>query len=258
MRRMIKSALRRFGLWPVVGLVTLLSVAVSLAIAAAVHAFVLHVAMPPAAWALSVGCPLLLAPTMSVGSFSLLLRLDLAHEQLRHLSETDHLTGAHNRRYVMERLRAAAEALHAGAAGPFALALIDVDNFKQVNDHHGHLAGDEVLRRLASACRERLRPGDTFARFGGEEFALLMPSTPLEEAAALLERLREQVAALAIDWPEGRLAVTVSIGVASPLLAAPDAGAQMQAMLRRADEALYRAKREGKNRVALPPLAEAA
>ena len=248
---MITMLLRRFGLWPVVGAVTLLSIAVSIAITAAVHAFALGIAMPPAAWALAVVCPLVLAPSMSIGSFALLVRLDAAHEQLRRLSETDHLTGAHNRRYLMDRLQAESAALQGGGR-PFALALLDVDNFKAVNDRYGHLAGDAVLCRLSDACRAQLGAGHTFARFGGEEFALLMPGATLDQAMALLEQLRHQVSVLVIDWSESPLTITVSIGVAAPAPSAPNAGAQMLAMLRLADEALYRAKREGKNRVAGP------
>jgi len=252
MRRMIKSALRRFGLWPVVGLVTLLSVAVSVAIAAAVHAFVLHIPMPPAAWALSVGCPLLLAPTMSVGSFSLLLKLDLAHEQLRHLSETDPLTGARNRRYVMERLRAAAEALHAGACGPFALALIDVDNFKQVNDRHGHLAGDEVLRQLAGALADEIRrPSDLLARYHGDQFVALLPDTDGTGAGHVADRLLGRVRDLRLPYADNDIGhVTVSIGLAT---LEPKSRDGLPEFLSLAADALGTAKQNGRNQLKTLP-----
>jgi diguanylate cyclase (GGDEF)-like protein len=246
----IKTSLRRFGLWPVVVAVTLISVLASLAIAMVVHVFVLNEPMPPAAWLLSIGCPLILAPTMSTGSFALLLKLDLAHERLRLISDTDFLTGVYNRRYFMDRLRDEAERNARGGL-PFSVALIDVDNFKAVNDQHGHLAGDEVLCALATVCRAQVRNMDTFARFGGEEFAVLLPQTDARQAAQWLERVRQAVADLHVELATGSLNITVSIGVACPEAAAVQPTVQIDAALRMADEALYRAKREGKNRVAL-------
>jgi len=251
MSSLITSCLRRYGLGPVVTSVTLISIVLSLAISGFVHAVVLGIEMPLSAWIITIGCPLLIAPTMSFHSFSLLLRLDQAHEQLRIISITDHLTGASNRRHFMERLLAEVQR-SLREHTPFSVALIDIDNFKAVNDLHGHLAGDEVLRRLARACMAQVREGDTFARFGGEEFAVLLPGTSVEQALSWLERLRQQVAELRVELPSASLAVTISIGLASPATMSTQAGAQIDAALRLADEALYRAKREGKNRVALP------
>jgi diguanylate cyclase (GGDEF)-like protein len=252
MRAMLKHCLRRFGLWPVVAGVTLISILVSMAIVAAVHRFILGEPLVPAAVWLGIVCPLVLAPMMSTGSFALLLKLDRAHERLRELAETDYLTGAHNRRYFMERLNEEAERMARGGLA-FTVALIDVDNFKAVNDRHGHAAGDEVLCRLARLCRADLRSLDTFARFGGEEFAVLLPQTDMEQARQWLDRMRQQIAQLRIELPpDSLLHVTVSIGAACPRSATALAAAQVASVLRLADEALYRAKREGKNRVALP------
>src|SRR2546423_444072 len=217
---MITSCLRRFGLWPVIVGVTVISIAVSLAMTAVVHLVVLGIAMPPAAWILSIGCPLVLAPTMSLGSFSLLIQLDVAHEQLRRISHTDHLTGALNRRCFMERLLAEVErSVRSGA--PFTVALIDVDNFKAINDTHGHLAGDEVLRTLAHACMQHMREGDTFARFGGEEFAVLLPGTDAAQALHWLERLREQVAQLRVELAGAPVGVPGGIGGGRPSPSSP-------------------------------------
>jgi diguanylate cyclase (GGDEF)-like protein len=246
---LLKGGLRRFGVWPVVGMATLISVLVSLAITAFVHIVVLGEPMPTTAWILSIGCPLILAPTMSTGSFALLLKLDQAHEKLRLVSDIDYLTGAYNRRFFMDRLRDESER-HSRGGPAFSVALIDVDNFKAVNDRHGHLAGDEVLCALAQACRSNMRSIDTFARFGGEEFAVLLPQTNAGQAVQWLERLRQAVADLRVEMPGGGLCVTVSIGVASPQATAIHPAMQMDAALRMADEALYRAKRDGKNRVA--------
>src|SRR5687767_14531725 len=157
---MIKTCLRRYGIWVVVAAVTAISIVASVAIGLAVHHFVLGIEMPASAWALAIVCPALIAPIMSFGSFNLALKLDQAHEQLRILSITDPLTGAANRRHFMERLLAEVEAGRRDGV-PFSVALIDIDNFKSVNDLHGHLAGDEVLRRLAAACMAQVRDGDT-------------------------------------------------------------------------------------------------
>jgi diguanylate cyclase (GGDEF)-like protein len=253
---MLKTCLRRYGIWVVVASVTALSILASVAIGITVHHVVLGIEMPASAWALTIGCPAAIAPVMSYGSFSLALKLDQAHEQLRILSITDPLTGAANRRHFMERLLAEVEASRRDGV-PFSVALIDIDNFKSVNDLHGHLAGDEVLRRLAAACMAQVRDGDIFARFGGEEFAVLLPQTGIEQAMQWLERLRQQVSELRVELPEVQIGVTVSIGVASPTVAASPAALQLNAALRLADEALYRAKRDGKNRVALTAVAAA-
>lgn len=247
---MLTAWLRRWGLWPVVAGVTLASMLLSLAIVAIVH-LGLGIELTAVSVSLSLLCPLILAPTASIHSFSLLLKLDAAHECLRRLSDTDDLTGAHNRRHFMACLRAEAERAARGGP-PYCVALIDIDDFKRVNDSHGHLAGDEVLRTLAQACMAQMRVTDVFARFGGEEFAVLLTMTDLAHAQPWLERLREQVAALRLQEFGDRVAVTVSIGVAAVAdddRANPSAAAQVENTLRRADEALYRAKREGKNRV---------
>jgi diguanylate cyclase (GGDEF)-like protein len=127
------------------------------------------------------------------------------------------------------------------------VALIDVDDFKQYNDAHGHLAGDALLKTLAEVMRGQVRGSDLLARYGGEEFGLIMPGTGRAEAQLTAERLRARVDAYvfadAATQPGGRL--TISAGVS----AAPQDGIDAHTLLSRADEALYTAKRTGKNRV---------
>jgi diguanylate cyclase (GGDEF)-like protein len=160
------------------------------------------------------------------------------HQALR-----DPLTGIYNRRVLQDAL--SREMLRARREdGRLALAMLDIDDFKSINDVHGHDAGDEVLRRVAACGREVVRPGDTFARVGGEEFALLTPGAGAEEALLVAERLRVAVAAL--DVLPGR-GVTVSAGLAAWPVDAMDG----DALRRAADEALYRAKAAGKNRCEL-------
>ena len=171
-------------------------------------------------------------------------RLGEALEQLRELSERDELTGLANRRAVMAQLEQAV-ARCAGGGAPLAVALLDVDHFKRVNDTHGHAAGDAVLRAFADAVTARLRSSDRVARYGGEEFLLLLPGCGEPAAAAqAAERARLVVEGHGWDAVAGGLRITVSIGVA---VCQP--GETAAALLQRADAALYRAKAGGRNRV---------
>lgn len=166
-------------------------------------------------------------------------------EELRELATTDALTGVANRRRLMDlgtqELR---RAQHSNA--PFSVLMLDIDHFKNINDSLGHAAGDAVIRALARVCSESVRTVDTVGRFGGEEFALLLPMTPIAGALKLAERLRATVAAQELEW-EGRLVrFTVSIGAA-------EGGAHSEdfaALLGSADQAMYQAKNSGRNRVA--------
>jgi diguanylate cyclase (GGDEF)-like protein len=166
------------------------------------------------------------------------------HEEVHQLATYDGLTELYNRRHFMEVMdREIARALRRGRG--LALCIIDVDLFKPVNDTFGHIAGDEVLRRIASVLRQHVRRDDIAARIGGEEFAVLLPEGSDEDAIGFAERLREAVAAT-IFAPGGTpRQITVSVGVAS----LPLPGGSRSRLLAAADAALYRAKDEGRNRV---------
>lgn len=180
-------------------------------------------------------------------SFALVLLINyrLAND-LRRLAAIDALTGLLNRGSLEgEATRLAARASRSG--GNIALILIDVDNFKGVNDRHGHPAGDEVLRQLAALMTLMTRSGDCLGRYGGEEFCMVLPETSEADAAALAERLRQRYADLRVAWRGEMLSGSISIGVADARLA----GVDMAAMVAAADKALYRAKGDGRNRVVL-------
>ncbi len=158
---------------------------------------------------------------------------------------TDPLTGVYNRGYFDTQLAVEIERSRRTGA-PLALLFADIDHFKQTNDDWGHDVGDTVLRHLSSLLVAHLRRIDYVFRYGGEEFALLLPGTDVSEAEHTAERLRSEIAATPLRLPDGReLGVTLSIGVA----VFPDHGEDERVLLRRADLAMYQAKKAGRNRV---------
>jgi diguanylate cyclase (GGDEF)-like protein len=174
--------------------------------------------------------------------------LSETNDQLTRLSTTDELTGIANRRRFDEAL---ATEWQRGARQKdrLSLLMIDIDHFKLYNDHYGHLAGDECLRRVSHLLNEGVRrAGELVARYGGEEFVVLLPNTDIDLAKAIAKRCMDQVRAAAI--PHGRSPtathLTLSIGVACTV---PDMERQPDALVREADAALYRAKDVGRNNI---------
>lgn len=169
----------------------------------------------------------------------------LSERRLEQASNTDALTGVSNRRHfmpILARERSRCRRFH----HPLCLLMLDIDQFKRVNDTFGHPTGDQVIRKVAETCRSVSRGSDVVARLGGEEFAVLLPEASLAGALAYAERIREDVEALAVTAPGHREArCTVSIGVAA---SRPEDRTE-EDLLQRADEALYRAKGTGRNRV---------
>lgn len=174
-------------------------------------------------------------------------RLD---RELLVLASTDFLTGLPNRREFMARLDGEHARLRRDLGGCAAVLMLDIDHFKNVNDHHGHAVGDAVLRHCAALMGEQQRKVDSLGRLGGEEFALLLPGAELAAAGVFAERLRQRVASTPLHLDGKVISVTVSIGIA----ALSGAEVDYDAALIRADTALYRAKRSGRNRIeyALP------
>jgi diguanylate cyclase (GGDEF)-like protein len=177
------------------------------------------------------------------------------NERLKHIGLTDALTGVHNRRYFEQRLREEVDrSLRKGS--PLSCLLIDLDHFKQVNDRHGHLIGDAVLREVAEQVKDQLRLSDAMARYGGEEFAVLLVQTDTASAMAIAERIRERVLSRPVVLPDGKtLSVTLSVGVSTlhQTMRGADVDGRARELVAAADRALYAAKRAGRNRVVFGP-----
>lgn len=163
-------------------------------------------------------------------------------------ADHDPLTGIPNRRAFDARLDAVTRSYHRYGR-PFSLILLDVDHFKRINDTYGHEAGDAVLRAVAARIAGSIRDVDFVGRYGGEEFAILLPETGLAGAVETAERLRTSIAERSVEWRGQEIAVTVSLGVA----AVPECVADASDALARADQALYASKQAGRNRVSAVP-----
>lgn len=191
----------------------------------------------------AVVSPLVSAPGLTMIAISMVYQLNAAQTALTLAAETDALTGVSNRRSFIAQAELAFSQTKAG--GPaFAVVMIDIDHFKAINDNHGHIVGDDVLRDVAQACREALRSTDCFARFGGEEFVALLHLTDSDGAVSVAETLRKTVAALAFEHRTPP-AVTVSLGVAGYR----PSSESLHDILNEADRQLYAAKAAGRNRV---------
>jgi two-component system cell cycle response regulator len=163
------------------------------------------------------------------------------------LAVTDSLTGLYNRRYVEAHLNHLLAEGRSRGFRPVSFLMLDIDHFKVINDTYGHAVGDDILREFANRMRRGVRGVDMAARFGGEEFVVVMPDTDIEVAARVAERLREDIGEVPfiVGEPAGELSVTVSIGASQSI--GPEEAASK--LLARADKALYDAKHDGRNQV---------
>jgi two-component system cell cycle response regulator len=167
------------------------------------------------------------------------------HETVYSMMVNDGLTGIPNKRYLQEVI--GRELIRSQRHNrPLAIAVLDIDHFKAVNDKFGHLAGDAVLRELANRIKGVIRKDELFARYGGEEFVVVMPEATLEQAGAFAERIRALVAGAPMEVDGSPFPVTVSIGVAATV---GDSGLTVEQFFERADKNLYQAKSSGRNRV---------
>lgn len=165
------------------------------------------------------------------------------HEEIYRMTIVDGLTQIHNKRYLFESLER--EIIRARRHDrPLSVLMFDIDYFKRINDHYGHLAGDHVLRELAETVQSRIRRDEVFARYGGEEFVIVLPETTMDGATSLAESVRARVAEHKFVFQGERIPVTISVGCA--VIGETDTATSL---IQRADEKLYEAKRAGRNRV---------
>lgn len=167
-----------------------------------------------------------------------------ALEEVQRLAITDSLTGLHNRRHLLELARHELQRARRYQL-PMSVFMLDIDEFKRVNDTYGHAIGDQVLQGVAECCRQELRGVDVLGRYGGDEFAAVLSETGLPAAYQVAERLRKSIAQRALDTKAGQVTVTVSLGVA----VLDDEHLAPETLLDHADQALYVAKQSGRNRV---------
>ncbi|NJD88648.1 MAG: GGDEF domain-containing protein [Betaproteobacteria bacterium] len=174
-------------------------------------------------------------------NFEMTYELRQAKEEAERLASTDVLSGLPTRRAFLDEAKAPVHYCRRNIL-PVSVIVLDLDHFKQINDTHGHVGGDIAIHHAGQLIRSSLRRSDLCCRWGGEEFVILLPDTPLEEAAGVAEKLRRAIAAFPVPLPEADIAITASFGVAE----GPE---PLDRLIDRADAALYRAKREGRNRV---------
>ena len=223
---------------------TLLSILLSVTITLAVN-FAFGDAFPTMGLLIAIIAPAVITPLLSYQTFKLLAHLDDAERGLQILSTTDELTGAYNRRFFLKLAHLELERARR-ENGEFAIAIMDFDNFKLINDHYGHLTGDQALREVCRVCRENMRKSDIFARYGGDEFIFLFPHTNDAEARYCLERIMEKISTLSFESRGRVVSPRVSIGMYpfGPKIKSLDD------MLEKADLTLYKAKQTGGNKVA--------
>lgn len=238
---MFRVLLRRYGIVIVTSGMTLLSVLLSVGITWTVNQLMGGGSLGEGLF-IAVLVPLIIAPLMSFQMLGLLHRLDAAEQQLQLLSHTDELTQTYNRRYFMQY--AEQEFKRAQRSNErFSLAIVGLDNFKQINDDSGHLVGDKVLREVSRIFREHLRDADVFARYGGDEFVILLPQTNLEQIQVWATRMFQKLAEKPIEIEGLNVQPHYSMGLAvfEPTIA------ELDDLLKQADNAMYQAKRQGGN-----------
>ena len=166
------------------------------------------------------------------------------HAKLFTFASTDSLTGMYNKRFILNELETQIKIVRRNQR-VFSIVMLDIDDFKAINDSYGHLAGDEYLKKIALTISRSLREQDTASRFGGEEFLLLLPETMIDGACKLAERIRQKIEKMKLDFQGHSIKSTISAGVTQYGPEISDA----ESFIRSVDIALYRSKNEGKNRV---------
>jgi diguanylate cyclase (GGDEF)-like protein len=238
---MFRIILKRYGTAKVTIGLTLISILLSLGITWGLKGGPLGEGL-----AIANIVPLLIAPIMNVQILRLLLQMDEAEQRLQVLSHTDDLTQTYNRRYFMQYIDQEFKRTKRYGS-TFSIAILDLDNFKEINDKWGHLVGDQVLRTLTNMLKESIRQADVCARYGGDEFVFLFPQTDKQQTEIWLRRIYETFATNSIQVDSLQIKASFSMGVAV-FDATLD---NFDDLLRQADNALYGAKHTGGNRFVL-------
>jgi diguanylate cyclase (GGDEF)-like protein len=195
-------------------------------------------------YVISIIVPTIIASVVSYFYLNMYFELDRSRQEIHNLAIRDDLTQIFNRRHFFELARRELERSRRNG-NSLSVILFDFDDFKKINDNYGHLVGDFVLKELCCACQNTIRPYDMIARFGGEEFIILLPDTAETSARALADRLCRFIAKQSVSYNGSTIQMTISVGLTS-FRAQIDS---LDDFLSRADDALYRAKRTGKNKV---------
>ncbi len=242
--------LARIGRGATVAIITLIASLISVAVTA-IAVFALNLAgfglNLPIAVILAAGVPLIVAPLLSWYLVGLLLRIYRIEEEMRSIASHDSLTGLLSRHAFFDRA-ANYVSLARRDQATFAVLIADLDHFKSINDHYGHPAGDAVLKLFADVVNSVARRSDIIGRIGGEEFAMLLPSTGKTEALEFSSRLHAAIHKAVLKHQDRIIEYTASIGLAA---SAPGEADSIDGLLAQADRALYEAKRGGRNRTAV-------
>ena len=243
MPSMFRKILRRHGITKTSIGLTLISIVLSVIITLSSN-FFLHSELLGNGLVIAILTPAIVAPVMSLQMLRLLHDLDQAEEKLKILSYTDELTQIHNRRYCMQfGEQELKRAQRYGEA--FSIALLDIDNFKEINDNGGHLMGDKVLQKLSYLLKKEIRQSDVFGRYGGDEFVFLFPKTNQRQSLIWAERLYERFASTSLDLETLKVQPSFSIGIAT----FDSTTTSLDYLLAKADHALYQAKKSGGNQL---------
>ncbi len=239
---MLRMLLRKYGLFNSVVCFTVLSTLLSVGITSLMNRLLGD--ETDWGWPISVIVPAVVTPIFTLHSFGLLRNLDEAEQRLLTLSSVDELTGVYNRRYFIEYAENEMRRVRR-YGGHFAIAILDFDNFKTINDTYGHLAGDLALKMACQVIRDSVRDVDVFARYGGDEFIILLPNTDHVHARECLERILAALKETVVSFGGNDIKLKISIGIG----AFRQSVVSFDDILARADKALYRAKKLGGNRV---------